>query len=426
YPTMRLFRQHTLGDWNNVISRVITELEKTAQPQKTKNSQPSSTTDINTLFSQGIKLVEQGNIEQALNNFTYINERHPRNTQVLYNIAGCYRRLGQLEEAAKEYNQVLSLDPKHTDAAFGLALVRHTQGDMKQGWELFNLWRKDIDLLPKSPLQLIDKKVLIKVEWGLGDMINFIRYAQYIHELGAHVIVQSHKALVKLLTRCPYIDTVIPHGAPLPQTDFQLPLLYLPTLFQTEEKTVPNSVPYLNPDAQLEQYWHDKLATDSNFKVGICWDMGHYDTNVAGWKRAAPLEHWHQLLRTKEVSFYCLQKEQLDQLAALPTDIKVHQLGPDFDTKNGGFMDSAAIMKQLNLIITVDTAVAHLAGALGVPTWVMLPYHTDYRWMRDRIDTPWYPTMRLFRSQNPDDWKPVIENVTEELKKLTHKNKEIS
>ncbi|PKN03311.1 hypothetical protein CVU75_02875 [Candidatus Dependentiae bacterium HGW-Dependentiae-1] len=421
YPTMRLFRQRALGDWHDVITRVVTELEKTVHSKKVASVQPKATTDINTLFSQGIQLVEQGKIEDALNNFTYINEKYPRNTQVLYNIAGCYRRLGKLKDAAEQYNLVLALDQKNTDAAFGLALVRHTQGEMKQGWELFNLWRKDIDLLPKSPLQLIDKKVLIKVEWGLGDMINFIRYAQNIHELGAQVIVQSHKALVKLLTRCPYIDGVIPHGSPLPKTDFQVPLLYLPTLFQTDEKKVPNTVPYLTPDPQLEKYWCDKLATDANFKVGICWDMGHYDTNVAGWKRACPLENWHDILRTNNVSFYCLQKEQLDQLATLPADIKVHQFGTDFDTKNGGFMDSAAVMKQLDLVITVDTAIAHLAGALGVPTWVMLPYHTDYRWMRNRTDTPWYPTMKLFRSQTPDDWKPIIKNITKELKKLTHK-----
>ncbi len=419
YPSMRLFRQKTLGDWESVMTQVVTELNKLAHQKKA--TQQDGPADINTLFGKGTQLVEQGKVAEALTTFMGIDQQHPHCVPVLYNIAGCHRRLGSLEDAADYYNKALTLDPKHTDAAFGLALVRHTQGDMKQGWELFNLWRKDIDSLPKNPTQLIGKRVLIKVEWGLGDMINFIRYAKNLHELGAQVIVQSHKALVKLLSGCPYIDTVLPHGSPLPETDFQLPLLYLPTLFKSTEQTIPNTVPYLYPDPQLVAQWHDKLAHDTAFKVGICWDMGHYDTNLAGWKRAIPLDNWHSLLRTKNVSFYCLQKEQLNQLNSLPADITVHQFGADFDSKNGGFMDSAAAMKSLDLVITVDTAVAHLAGALGIPVWVMLPYHTDYRWMRDRTDTPWYPTMKLFRSTAPDDWRPVIKQVTQELQTYAEK-----
>lgn len=421
YPSMRLFRQKTLGDWDSVMARVVTELKKRAHQKKATATKQDGSTDINTLFGKGSTLVEQGKVAEALTTFISIEQQHPNCIPVLYNIAGCHRRLGSLENAADYYNKTLTLDQKHTDAAFGLALVRHTQGDMKQGWELFNLWRKDIDTLPKNPTLLVGKKVLIKAEWGLGDMINFIRYAQNLHELGAHVVVQCHKPLVKLLSRCPYINTIIPLGSPLPETDFQLPLLYLPTLFHSTEQTVPNTVPYLYPDQQLVAQWRAKLAQSTTFKVGICWDMGHYDTNLAGWKRAIPLDNWHPLLRTKNVNFYCLQKEQLNQLNSLPTDITVHQFGPDFDTKNGGFMDSAAVMKNLDLVITVDTAIAHLAGALGVPVWVMLPYHTDYRWMRDRTDTPWYPTMKLFRSTTPDEWQPVIEQVTEELKTYAEK-----
>ncbi len=421
YPCMRLFRQKTLGDWDSVMARIITELKKQAHQKKAAATKQDSPADINTLFGKGIQLVEQGKVAEALTTFISIDQQHPSCVPVLYNIAGCHRRLGALEDAADYYNKTLTIDPKHTDAAFGLALVRHTQGDMKQGWELFNLWRKDIDTLPKNPTLLVGKKVLIKAEWGLGDMINFIRYAQNLHELSAHVVVQCHKPLVKLLSRCPYINTIIQLGTPLPETDFQLPLLYLPTLFHSTELTVPNTVPYLYPNPQLVAQWRDKLAQDTAFKVGICWDMGHHDTNLAGWKRAIPLDNWHPLLRTKNVNFYCLQKEQLNQLNSLPTDITVHQFGPDFDTKNGSFMDSAAVMKNLDLVITVDTAIAHLAGALGVPVWVMLPYHTDYRWMRDRTDTPWYPTMKLFRSTTPDDWQPVIEQVTKELKTYSKK-----
>jgi ADP-heptose:LPS heptosyltransferase/Tfp pilus assembly protein PilF len=456
YPGMRLFRQPKPGDWQTVMVQVAQGLQNflskksTPQPEpikenanfkKTQTSTPiqaakttkqilaqnttSDTThtnanaaiDINTLFQEGLSLVQRADIEQALTRFNKIHARYPTCVPVLFNIAGCYRRLGALETAADFYEKALILDPKHTDAAFGLALVRHTQGDMKRGWELFNLWRKDIDALPKNPAQLAGKRVLVKAEWGLGDMINFIRYAQNLKGAGASVFVQSHKPLVKLLSRCPYIDQVIPHGTAVPETDYQLPLLYLPTLFKTTEQTVPHTIPYIFSDPSLITYWKKKLAHDTHFKVGICWDMGHYDTNLAGWKRAIPLEFWHEILRTNHVSFYCLQKEQLEQLASLPTDITVYQFGSDFDTNNGGFMDSAAVMKNLDLIITVDTAIAHLAGALGVPVWMILPYHTDYRWMRDRTDTPWYPSMRLFRSAAPDDWMPVTATVARELQK---------
>lgn len=395
-------------------------LFNTVLPSYTKDTSLTEHIPLQELFNSGVTAYKNNDLKQARDTFLICLERQPENATLLHAAGLVHRKLGDPITSIKYYEKVCEQTPYHANAAFGLAQSYHTIGDIKRCWQLFNVWRKEKSVhCPQHPTELRNKKSLIRAEWGLGDMIHFIRYAREIKNLGGTVIVEAPRPLVQLLQHCWYIDHVIPKGAPLPSHDYEIPLLYLPTLFKTTKATIPAAIPYLYPNEYLVKAWHPLFEKNQCMKIGICWDIGHHDTDLVGWKRAAPLHNWHSVLRTPNTTFYCLQKENLQELKMLASDIIVHHFGQDFDTKYGGFMDTAAIMHHLDLVITVDTAIAHLAGALGIPVWVPLPRHPDYRWMLNRSDTPWYPTMTLFRQQAPGDWKHVFAQITNELQKLT-------
>jgi len=265
---------------------------------------------------------------------------------------------------------------------------------------------------------LAGKTVLLKTEYGLGDTLQFIRYAQKLKNKGATIIVESQKPLVQLLSLCPYIDTVIPAGGPLPNCNFTALLMSLPLIFDTTLETVPAHTPYLYADQQLTTYWQQQLSQDNKLKIGICWQADpHKNSNdtVAqkdAKKKSIPLNLLAQLSTLENVSLYSLQKiNGLEQLAQLPDIYTVHDFGSTIDEQHGPFMDIVAIIKNLDLVITIDTAIAHLAGGLGVPVWVVLPHTADWRWLLQRNNSPWYPTMQLFRQQSPDNWQDVITTI---------------
>jgi len=197
----------------------------------------------------------------------------------------------------------------------------------------------------------------------------------------------------------------------------------LPLYFNTKKDTIPASIPYIYADQKLVEEWHDKLAHDKNFKIGICWQgNAHYSTQFL--RRAVAAKSCHAstfapLASIEGISLYSLQKMNgHEQLSNLPDGLIINDFGPDFDESHGRFMDTAAVMKNLDLVITIDTSISHFAGALGVPVWILLPHPADWRWMLDTNDTPWYPNARLFRQPKLGDWKSAIEQVTLELKKL--------
>ena len=237
--------------------------------------------------------------------------------------------------------------------------------------------------------------------------------------MGADIIVACQKTLVPLLSRCIYIDQLVSLGTPVPAYDADATLMSLPAIFADTDKTVPCEIPYLFADPELTQYWQQKLAHDTNFKVGICWqvDVHNDKSKLPIARRGYPLKCFAPLSDLENVSFYSLQKydgtEQLDTSNFAP------RVFENFDEQSGPFMDTAALIKNLDLVITVDTAVAHLAGALGCKVWLLHPYATaDWRWVHPRTDSHWYPTMRIFKQHTPFGYDEVIEEVKKELKKL--------
>lgn len=237
----------------------------------------------------------------------------------------------------------------------------------------------------------------------------------------AYVIVECQKPLVKLLQLCPYIDKVIQTGNKLPKTDLQALIMSMPLIFNTVLETIPIYIPYLYADNQLVELWHEKIKYDTNFKIGICWqtDMHKNSSNAQAHKdslaKSIPLSLLAELSQLNNVTLYSLQKiNGIEQLEVLPQHLPVISFD-NFDESHGPFMDTAALIKNLDLVITVDTSIAHLAGGLGTPTWILLPHQADWRWLLNRYDSPWYPTMRLFRQPEAGDWYTVMNSVKQAI-----------
>jgi hypothetical protein len=257
------------------------------------------------------------------------------------------------------------------------------------------------------------------MEQGLGDMIQFIRYLPLLKERGGTVLVECPPFLMPLFSRCRGIDQLIPEQSALPPFDVQAPIMSLPAFLDTRLDTVPATVPYLFPDEGLVAEWRQRIQALPGFKIGIVWQGNPYHPRDR-W-RSIPLSQF-AALQIPGVELISLQHgpgtEQLDQ-----TPIAT-RLTDDLDKDVGGFMGTAAVMKNLDLVISVDTAATHLAGGLGVPVWLLLSAIGEWRWMVGRDRSPWYPTLRLFRQTTLGQWGPVFERLAEEIEHLVSTRKD--
>ncbi len=339
---------------------------------------------------------------EALKIYIKAIEIQPRLDSALYNYGYTLKKLGRIPQAIEAYQRVLERKPDYALAHFGISSAYLTIGDFARGWDEYE-WRwqaynespKKFDRPVWDGSDIEGKTILMYAEQGLGDTLQFVRYAKMVKERGATIIFQTQAPLTSLLALCPYIDHVVPRGHQLPSFDYQVPLMSLPRIFKTRLETIPAQVPYLYAAPQLIDHWSARLAEDtSKLKIGICW-QGNAQYNTPSLRRAVaaksiPLEMLAWLSRIEEVSIYNLQQvDGLDQLKALDPSFKIHVFEDDFDKSNGRFMDTAAVIKNLDLVISVDTAIGHLAGGLGVPVWLLLPFPTDWRWLQNRKDSPW-------------------------------------
>lgn len=345
----------------------------------------------------------------------YIAAR-PCTSSVFCNAGLAFRRVGRYQEAIDLYKKALELNPNNDNAYFGIGKAYLVVGNFELGLPAYEQGRTPQLLTDPKFLhdtrQIAGKTILIRPDWGLGDMIQFIRYAKLIKKHGGKVLLLPHKALDPLLRSCPYIDYVMTTNIGI--FDKQVCPMSLPYLFKTTVKTIPDEIPYLYATPNLVLEWQKKLTHDDGFKIGLCWKSNA--TNLYPCKDVS-LEMFKAIAQIPGISLYSLQKmngtQQLDTVS-----FTVHSFGQDFDESHGRFMDTAAIMKNLDLIISVDTATAHLAGALGVPVWILLPYAADWRWLTKRNDSPWYPTARLFRQHKSGDWNGALETVKKELEAI--------
>jgi tetratricopeptide (TPR) repeat protein len=346
---------------------------------------------------------------------------NPRYHEAHVNLGSVYKEQGRLDEAQTAYQLALWLEPKSVAAHWNRSLAWLAAGDFERGWREYE-WRWQRKETPARQLPgprwdgspLDGRTILVYMEQGLGDMLQFIRYAPLVKECGSTVVVECPSILVNLLSLCPGIDQLVPEGAPLPEFQIHAPLLSLPGLLGTTLATVPAQVPYLFPEPKLIEHWRVELERYPGFRIGITWQG---NTRHA-WDRhrSFPLKQFAPLARAPGIQLISLQKGAgTEQLAEVKGRFPVRELAGELDASSGAFVDTAAIMKSLDLVITPDTATAHLAGALGVSVWLVLSAMPDWRWMWRREDSPWYPTMHLFRQDGLDDWRPVFERMAGEI-----------
>jgi hypothetical protein len=255
--------------------------------------------------------------------------------------------------------------------------------------------------------------LLVQAEQGLGDTLQFIRYVPMLEAGGGEVITEVQPQLVPLLARSGF-RSLVPQGAPLGKFDVQVELLSLPGLLATRLDTIPSDVPYLSAEPALVAHWRKELAVldglePGKLRIGLQW-QGREDSTMP-W-RSFPLVEIEPLARVPGVRLVSLQKGAgAEQIRGAAGRFELFDLGPRLDVRAGAFMDTAAVVKNLDLVITCDTALAHLAGGLAAPVWVVLPVAADWRWLEHREDSPWYPTMRLFRQREAGGWREVMERV---------------
>jgi len=377
------------------------------------------------------------NIE-ALETYKNILEINPRAITALYNFGFTLKRMGYIEQPLAIYDQVLALKPDYAAARFSRSTLYLTMGNLEQGfeeyewrWKSYNESPKRFNLSMWEGQDLTNQTLLVHAEQGLGDTIQFVRYLKMLKTQFPTVTIlfESQHPLVPFLKQQPYIDQVFYRNEPPPFAHYQIPLMSIPRVVKTMLETIPAETPYLQHDETLVREWNAKMAHDSNLKVGICW-QGNAQYKTASLRRAVisksiPVEQLKPLSEITGVTLYSLQRiNGEDQLNDCPFKDKIVVFDSSFDQQHGRFMDTAAVMKNLDLVITVDTGTAHLAGALHVPTWVMLPFPADWRWLRNRTDSPWYSTMRLFQQEKSGEWEPVIKKIAEELTALVAKQKQ--
>jgi len=375
-----------------------------------------------THYNRGKALQSLNRPDDALASFERAIALKPDYAEAFCNRGNALYELGRFDEALACFDQALTLQSDFAGALCNKGMWKLLLGDFAEGWPLYE-WRPAPDAsLPRSSPRwrrrddLEGKTVFIQAEQGLGDTIQFCRYARLAQEQGARVVLAVQDALVRLLATLGGEVTIIPRSAAAPNFDIRVELLSLPLAFGTDADSIPARIPYLAAEPERIARWKTWLGVD-DFKVGICWQGNKESPTDFG--RSVPLVHFERLACVAGLRLISLQKRDgVEQLAHLPAGMTVETLGEDFDAGPDAFLDAAAVMENLDLIITSDTAIAHLAGALGRPVWLVLKYVPDWRWLLDRSDSPWYPTMRLFRQTARDDWPGVFAAVERELRRL--------
>ena len=372
----------------------------------------------------GIAFKDKGLFDEAVLCFQRVIQLKPDHADAYYNLGNTLVAKGEFEDALKSYRRAVEITPDHADALWSIALLQLRSGDFENGWKGYEGRWKLKGVIDKrsfsQPLwdgsDISGKTILLHSEQGFGDTIQFIRYAPMVSDMGAKVIVECQEELVSLLKNVEGIHSVIPRDKQLPAFDIHYPLLSLPYIFGTKLETIPAKIPYIHADETMVQKWQNKIESPaSSFKIGLIW-AGDPKLKF-GHSRSCPLELFSSLAELDDFIFYSLQKgESSEQASNPPKGMKLIDYTEDIHD----FSDTAAIMNNMDLIISVDTAVAHLAGALGKRVWVLLPFVPDWRWMKDREDSPWYPTMKLFRQPSSGDWQSVMGTLEEALKELVH------
>ena len=380
--------------------------------------------NADTFFCRATAHQSRGDGDRAMIDYERALAIRPQHLQALNNKGVLLREAGRVREAITTYEHAIDADPNCSEAWVGKALCELLVGQYQKGWHSYE-WRKKRfgpwgthSSAPEWRGEpLAGKTLLIQAEQGLGDTVQFCRYAKLAKEAGAQVILQVQDRLVRLISTLDRDIAVIPGSNAAPACDYRVMLLSLPAILETREATVPSDDAYLTAVPELVAQWKDRIGP-SGFRIGIHWQGEQKWDGVekpGDRERSFPLRHFHGISQIPGVRLISLQKNDgLDQLTGLPDGMRV-ELPGEFDAGADAFLDSAAIIANLDLVITSDTAMAHVASALGCPVWLVVQHVPDWRWQLDRHDCPWYPKMRLFRQTERGNWSAVFDSVHQML-----------
>jgi len=380
--------------------------------------------DMAIVGNYGIALAKAGRSEEALKVLLDAAQRAPTVPEMHFNVGNAYRDLARPAEGAPAYARAIALRRQYPDAHWNRATALLLAGQWDEGWAEFEwrfalpgrrplpfpgqVWTGNLDELP-------GKTILLAGEQGYGDVIQFVRYVPIIADAGARVIVAAQTDLKSLLYTVRGVAEVIAPGEVVPRYDLVAPLMSLGRIMRTRPDTIPSSGPYISAESKAREKWRAQLAPFAQTKnVGLVWAGRPTHNNDRN--RSMRLSDFAPLAGVQGITLFSLQKGPAsDTLRSPPAGLNLI----DWTSELNDFHDSAALVSELDLIITVDTAVAHLAGALGKPIWTLLPFAPDWRWMLTHPTTsPWYPTMRLFRQKARGQWTPVVEAVAAALREF--------
>ncbi len=408
---------HNLSHLGVALAELSQDQESIDCFQKALQQMPNAT-DIHNNFGNALRLM--GRLQDAEAQFRHADQLKPNDPGIQNNLGIVHVFAGRVHAALSCYDRAIELAPDYPSAHLNRAFAWLTLADFERGWEEYE-WRwREKNVTPRefpqpvwdgSPLE--GKRILLHAEQGFGDTLQFIRYAALVKQRGGFVIFEGPQPLMRLLASVKEIDHLVSRGDPLPPFDVHCALLGLPRLFKSDLNTLPARVPYLLPEKRRVEGWRDAIRSIPGFKVGIAWQGSK--AFKADRHRSVPLRFFEPLAQIPGVTLISLQKGPgSEQIAQLNNRFTVRDLPAQVD-QDGAFVDTAAIMQHLDLIITSDTSMPHLAGALGVPVWMAISSAADWRWLLEREDNPWYPTMRVFRQKQLGDWPEVFSRISEAL-----------
>ena len=377
--------------------------------------------------AMGVALKEKGQLQEALvylEKTLALSEDH---FEAYNNMGVVLTDLGRLDDALSCHRRAQSLKLDYVDSYYNLSMTHLLQGNLSDGFRLYE-WRLKKKPRTAAPAQtkyrwngqeqLNNKHFFVYEEQGLGDVIQFCRYLPFLEERGARVTFRVRPAMHALLSTMRGQVNLVAETPSKIEYDFETPLMSLPYLFDTNLETIPRTNQYLYADNARLTSWAETLKGNS-FKIGVCWQGSTHQIDVG---RSFPLKLFHHIANIPSVELISLHKGA-GEIQLVDIDFPINVLGSDFDAGDSAFLDTAAVMMNCNLIITSDTAIAHLAGALGLETWVVLKKVPDWRWMLKRTDSPWYPTVTLYRQEKAGEWENVFATMAKDLHTLIERQK---
>ena len=366
----------------------------------------------------GIILQAQGKLDEAAECYRKAIELDRAHADAHHNLGNTLRAQGRLEEASDSYERALWIKPNEPHFHLGQAFLSLQRGDYERGWPGFEWrWKCPEFSLPdyRQPFwdggPLDGRTILLHADYGMGDTLQFIRFAPRVANLGGRVIVVGQRPLARILASCPGVDQVFVQGDPLPDFDFYAPVMSLPSRLNNAPPAAAAAVPYLAADPRLVEHWKGRLGGVREFKIGVAWQGDpRYRKDR---ERSFPLAQLEPIAQVPGVRLFSLQRAPgSEQIATVANRFEVTDLG----SRLTDFLDDAAVMSNLDLVLAPETSLIHLAGALGTPAWVALAYAPDWRWMSGEDPTQWYPTVRLFRQRTWGDWDQVFQRIANELR----------